>query len=122
MMKVEKGPRDFYKLLYPTGRVINFLKYTVPDTHRYFDGNAWFVHEKYLESAKSLCSSTRLDATASTSDDYSILHLRRTAPMVIVEAAWRALAKIHHPDRGGDPEEFKRISAAYERIKDGANE
>lgn len=121
-MIITKGPRDFYKLMYVPVRAVKFLQYSVPDTHRYFEDHAWFVHEKYLEDIKSLCDNTRADTTPSVSDDYSILHLRRTAPMVIVEAAWRALAKIHHPDRGGDPEEFKRISAAYERIKDGADE
>ena len=27
---------------------------------------------------------------------------------------WRKLAKIHHPDRGGDPEMFVRITEAYQ--------
>lgn len=32
-----------------------------------------------------------------------------------IEAQFRHLAKIHHPDCGGDAEDFKRIRAAYEQ-------
>lgn len=28
--------------------------------------------------------------------------------------AWRALVRVHHPDNGGKPEDFKRIKAAYD--------
>jgi hypothetical protein len=33
-----------------------------------------------------------------------------------VRAAYRTLARQHHPDRFGEHEEFKRVQAAYERI------
>jgi hypothetical protein len=33
-----------------------------------------------------------------------------------VTAAYRGLAKHHHPDRFGNEEEFKKVQAAYERI------
>lgn len=53
----------------------------------------------------------------STEEPYSVMHLLPTAPKAIVDAAWKALARLHHPDMGGDEEQFKRISAAYEKIK-----
>jgi hypothetical protein len=31
-----------------------------------------------------------------------------------INAAYKELAKKHHPDRGGDEEEFKKLHAAYE--------
>ena len=50
-------------------------------------------------------------------DDFATLHLLPSAPDVIIESAFKALAKIHHPDKGGDEEVFKRISAAYTRLR-----
>jgi hypothetical protein len=33
--------------------------------------------------------------------------------------AYRIRAQETHPDRGGDPEEFRAVQAAYERLRDG---
>lgn len=41
------------------------------------------------------------------------------APMKEVTAAYRRLALVHHPDRGGKAEDFARITEAYESIKSG---
>ena len=35
-----------------------------------------------------------------------------------IKAQYRALAMIHHPDKGGDEEKFKRIKEAYEILSD----
>ncbi len=32
--------------------------------------------------------------------------------------AYRALAKVHHPDKGGDPARFSRIQQAFEVLSD----
>lgn len=48
---------------------------------------------------------------------YSVLGISRDAPDAVVEAAYRALAKEKHPDNGGDPDEFKDIKKAYDRIR-----
>lgn len=50
-------------------------------------------------------------------DPYRVMHLLPTAPPAIVDVVFKALAKIHHPDKGGDVEEMKKINEAYERIK-----
>ena len=34
-----------------------------------------------------------------------------------VKAAYKRLSLIHHPDKGGDGEDFKRVSAAYSRYR-----
>jgi hypothetical protein len=35
----------------------------------------------------------------------------------VIRSAYRALAKLHHPDLGGDPNLFRRIQAAYEVLE-----
>ena len=45
------------------------------------------------------------------------LHLLPTAPQSVIKAAYQALAKIHHPDRGGSVETMKKINEAYEVLK-----
>lgn len=47
---------------------------------------------------------------------YSILGIAYNATSEEVKLAFRKLAKIHHPDKGGDEELFKEIRAAYEYI------
>lgn len=38
----------------------------------------------------------------------------RCADRAAITNAFRALAKKHHPDAGGDPDDFKRLRAAYD--------
>jgi DnaJ-domain-containing protein 1 len=49
-------------------------------------------------------------------DAYTTLHLLPSAPPEVVKAAYRALAQLHHPDRGGDEEKMKRVNLAYEAL------
>lgn len=44
----------------------------------------------------------------------SILGLPPTANPKQIKRRYRALAKRHHPDRGGDPRQMQKIIAAYE--------
>ncbi len=54
--------------------------------------------------------------------DYEILGLNTSASDDDVKKAYRKLAMKHHPDKGGDPEEFKKIQTAYDRIIKGETE
>lgn len=47
------------------------------------------------------------------SDAFKQLGLAPTASAVEVKQAWRQLATIHHPDKGGDAAEFSRLRKAY---------
>jgi len=49
-------------------------------------------------------------------DPYKVLGVPRGAPEAEVKKAYRKLAMQHHPDKGGDPEQFKKIQAAYDSI------
>ena len=47
---------------------------------------------------------------------YEMLYLMDSAPIEVVKAAYKALALLHHPDRGGQVERFQQIKEAYEAI------
>jgi DnaJ family protein A protein 2 len=52
------------------------------------------------------------------SDLYQRLGLDRDASRDEIRRAYKDLAREKHPDRGGDPEEFKRIQEAHEVLTD----
>lgn len=65
------------------------------------------VREMYLQ----------LPAPAKERDPYDVLQVNKDAPMALIDAAYRALAKERHPDSGGSVEAFKELQAAYEAVK-----
>ncbi|MGK0441307.1 MAG: DnaJ-domain-containing protein 1 [Pseudohongiellaceae bacterium] len=48
---------------------------------------------------------------------YGVLALAVDADWSVVKAAYRRLAKQHHPDHGGDHEKFVELRAAYEILQ-----
>ena len=51
-------------------------------------------------------------------DPYEALELNSSASDREIKSAFRTLARTHHPDAGGDPEEFKIIQESYAIIGD----
>lgn len=49
---------------------------------------------------------------------YSTLGVKQNATTDEIKKAYRILAMKHHPDRGGDETQFKKISEAYEVLSD----
>ena len=49
---------------------------------------------------------------------YDILGVPRDASQEEIKKAFRKLAMQHHPDKGGDPNEFQKINEAYETLSD----
>lgn len=49
---------------------------------------------------------------------YETLGIEKNATKNEVKKAYHKMAKTHHPDKGGDPEKFKEVSAAYEVLSD----
>lgn len=52
---------------------------------------------------------------------YEVLGVKSDATLETIKKKYRALAFRHHPDVGGDPEEFKKISQAYAILSDPSN-
>jgi len=49
---------------------------------------------------------------------YKMLGISPSASLEAVEQAYRQKAKIHHPDRGGDPDTMRALNEAYALIKE----
>ena len=50
-------------------------------------------------------------------DHFRVLHLRETAPVELIEASYRVLARLHHPDAGGSDEAMQAINGAYAALR-----
>ena len=51
-------------------------------------------------------------------DHYQILGIAKNATPDEIKKAYRRLASIHHPDKGGDTAEFQKIQVAYDILSD----
>eukprot|EP00931_Biecheleriopsis_adriatica_P054932 TRINITY_DN3237_c0_g1_i1.p1 TRINITY_DN3237_c0_g1~~TRINITY_DN3237_c0_g1_i1.p1 ORF type:complete len:510 (+),score=115.12 TRINITY_DN3237_c0_g1_i1:74-1531(+) len=49
---------------------------------------------------------------------YKLLEVEKTASKSEIRKAHQKLVRIHHPDRGGDPEKFREVQMAYEILSD----
>lgn len=47
----------------------------------------------------------------------AVLGCTEDADLEVLQAAYRALAKKHHPDRGGDPEVMKLVNRAWDEVQ-----
>ena len=48
---------------------------------------------------------------------YDVLYLQAGAPVPLIQAAYKALAKLHHPDvAGGDTMTMAEINTAYDLL------
>ncbi len=98
----------------------------------------WFVVEPYVDHAlrvtfaffsdvrttdgptpKAPGSNAQANPSCGCSDDHRALHVCSDAPREVVDAAYRALAKTHHPDHGGHGDAMQRLNAAFSRLSHG---
>lgn len=56
--------------------------------------------------------------TESSSSHYQVLRVAVTATEKEIKLAYRRAARAAHPDHGGDPATFRRVTAAYETLID----
>lgn len=55
-----------------------------------------------------------------TGNHFALLLLLPSAPLELIEASYRVLARIHHPDRGGRVSDMQRVNAAYAALRERA--
>jgi hypothetical protein len=115
--------------------LIDALKAGIPVHARKYDpvAKSWAITPAYASTAFRLMSAVfpDVDVVEQTSagsadraphageDPWTVLHLRPTAPPELVTAAHRCLAKLHHPDAGGDHDAMLEINAAAEALRGG---
>jgi len=58
--------------------------------------------------------------TISVRGHYDVLGVPRTATAAEIHAAYRRRALATHPDKGGDPKDFRRVKLAFEELADTA--
>jgi hypothetical protein len=57
-------------------------------------------------------------ARAAGSDHIRVLHLCETASVELIEASYRVLARLNHPDAGGSTEAMQAINGAYAALRE----
>ena len=55
-------------------------------------------------------------------DHYQTLGVTPQSDVKAIKTAYRKLASKHHPDKGGDQEQFKKVQKAYETLSDPQKE
>jgi len=95
----------------------------VPET------KTWLFESAYAARAVGLLTERFPDAlvenapgphVATVSDyesEYLTLFVIPAAPPEVVKAAYRALSKLYHPDKGGDTTTMQRINEAYSHLE-----
>ncbi len=121
-------------LTFPFDRwLVDALKAEISGHARTYDpmAKSWTVAPAYAGIATRLMYQAFtdveiIDAAAGTADRGGdpreaaliALHLRPTAPPELVDAAYKCLARLHHPDAGGDTITMQRINHAVESIRE----
>jgi hypothetical protein len=113
--------------------LIDALKASVPAHARTYDPavKSWTVAPAYaaivtglmhqvfhdVEEVTDIPPPPREPPPPADGDAFVVLHLRPTAPPELIDAAYRCLAKLHHPDRGGSHDQMLALTAAREALR-----
>lgn len=73
-----------------------------------------FGHVAITDERPHVDRGRRDDAGA---DAYRVLFLQPDAPAPVIDAAYKALARMNHPDAGGDTAAMQAINAAYQEVR-----
>jgi hypothetical protein len=113
-----------------------WFKGVVPSAGRRWDRatRQWIVEERYWKAALYVLSEwfgidaievegsfeehPTVKVPKSIADAFTTLELLPSAPPQLIQAAYRALSHIHHPDHGGDAERMRQINAAFDMLRD----
>ncbi len=121
------------RLTFPFDRwLVDALKGEVPGHARTYDSTAksWTITPAYAQVAARLMHDVFPDVEIvgatnpppfdhgrpARDDPWATLHLLPSAPPELVSAAHRCLAKLTHPDVGGDTAMMQAINQAYDAL------
>jgi hypothetical protein len=110
--------------------LVDELKSAIPFRFRSYDpkDKTWMIEIPYVDLAIEILlehypnaevpqrarASDSTEAWTGGQEDFQVLHLLPTAPSELVDAAYRTLAKLHHPDVGGDATVMRRLTEAHD--------
>jgi hypothetical protein len=115
---------------------VDALKVQIPVSYRRWDPDSktWFVESPYDLTAIRILRAhfphadigerpgeqTQFTTHSGCSCDanHRALYVCQGAPLEVIRAAYKALAKTHHPDAGGDVATMQQLNSAYERLAD----
>jgi hypothetical protein len=115
---------------------VDSLKLQIPVSYRRWDpeSKTWFVASPYDPTALRILRAYFPNADigdkpgerasftqhhgCTCDDDHKALYVCQSAPLEVVKAAYKALAKAHHPDAGGNARDMQRLNSAYARLAD----
>lgn len=107
---------------------VDELKETVPAAYRHWDreNKQWYIEPSYANEAAELFfsyfpdgDSFELARTYRKAPTWAkTLFVQEDAPLEVIEAAYRTLAKTYHPDRGGSEAKMKTINEAIEQARE----
>lgn len=72
-------------------------------------------------NANNKKKSNSTSCTYTVNGALSLLNLTANSTTNEIKSAYRKLAKVHHPDRGGDKDNFLKLNAAYETLRNHYN-
>ena len=111
---------------------VEALKLAIPAPYREWspEKKTWYIHQEYDEMLIDLVGSRggrvidKRPVTAGVAvipgplqAACTLLCVSPDAPLSVAEAAYKALAKRHHPDVGGDTEMMQRLNNALATFK-----
>ena len=114
-------------------RLVELLKSEIPARFRSYDPGAktWTVKTAYASRAVDLLLDHFPDARIerpgtrpepapplTPARPFAVLHLLPTAPPELIDAAYRCLARLWHPDAGGNNDVMQEINGAYATLRE----
>jgi len=123
------------------GKLLTTIRYGIKAAYRQFEQRkqSWMVHWSYLGFVVQMARAYGVEvdysalpttwqlraagaqvlvdtAVEARENPFARLFITEDAPIEVVHAAFRALAKKHHPDAGGSTAVFQQLDAAYRQI------
>lgn len=124
MTRVDAGRA--YRVEFPYDPVVvDAIKRIVPAHSRTYDPaqKAWFVAPAYKDLVYQLLEDVYIEVEWGTveapegDEAYRVLHLLPSAPKELVEASYKCLSKLYHPDVGGDHVQMQAINQAVFHLR-----